>query len=77
MESTHDGRTLQWNVDAQEQWRNEWAEYFEARAAKSEKMADLYPDCRDEWTNKAHGEAECAFMLRSGKSLDELLAALK
>lgn len=58
------------------EWREKWAEYFDARAAKSEANGRKYPQHADTWKNKAMGERECAMMLRDPASLDELYYAL-
>jgi hypothetical protein len=60
------------------EFRRRWADYFDARAAKSEENAAAIPQHRQVWLDKATIEHECAMVLRMlDHSLPELLAALK
>jgi hypothetical protein len=66
-------------MDQDKEWRERWAAYFEARAAKS--MANAAAREPDQvkvkaWLDTAGAELSCAIMLRSGESLEALHAAL-
>lgn len=65
--------------EQEREWRLRWARYFDARADKSEANArsalgGTTTVVRDEWLAKAAAERECAFLLRSKWSLEELEA---
>jgi hypothetical protein len=65
-------------MQAERLWREEWAAYFDLRAAKSEANAAVVPaEAAQSWMHKAAGERECAVMLRSGETLESLYAALQ
>lgn len=62
---------------SERRFRDEWADYFRERAAKSRSnAAKLPPDKRDHWLGVAGGEEACAMTIGGTEPVEDLVRAL-